>query len=154
MKRVRYRVALALLLPLLIGASKPVHTAPATRAPTNVPTAEEIESVMRELSGITGFHIRKQLPFESITRDQVNEYLKDQIKRAVKPDEIRAEETALKKFGFVRQDFDLKQTTIDLLTEQAAAFYDFRQKKLFISDWAAVNMRDAALVHELAHALA
>jgi hypothetical protein len=119
-----------------------------------LPTAEEINGVLNELSDITGFHVRKQLPFELITRDQVNQYLKEQIRKSVKPDEIRAEEVTLKKFGFVPANFDLKQTTIDLLTEQAAAFYDFRRKKLFISDWATVNMRDAALIHELGHALA
>ena len=121
---------------------------------SRVPTAEEIDSVLRELSAVTGFRIRHQLPFELITRDQVNKYLKEQIRQSVKPDEIRAEEVTLKKFGFAPADFDLKQTTIDLLTEQAAAFYDFHRKKLFISDWATVNMRDAALIHELAHALA
>jgi len=127
---------------------------PPPSASSKLPTAEEINSVLKELADITGFQIRRQLPFASITREQVNEYLKEQIRRSVKPDEIRAQETTLKKFGFVPADFDLKQTTIDLLTEQAAAFYDFRKKKLFISDWAAVNMRDVALIHELAHALA
>lgn len=130
--------------------SGPLPGSPASR----LPSAEEITSILHELSDITGFRVRKQLPFELITRDQVNEYLKDQIKRTVKPDEIRAEEATLKKFGFAPANFDLKQTTIDLLTEQAAAFYDFRRKKLFISDWATTNMRDVALVHELAHALA
>src|SRR5580700_5345351 len=119
-----------------------------------LPTAAEIDVVLKELAGITGFRVRKQLPFALITRDQVNQYLKEQIQQSVKPDEIRAEETTLKKFGFAPADFDLKQTTIDLLTEQAAAFYDFKRKKLFISDWATVNMRDVALIHELAHALA
>jgi hypothetical protein len=128
--------------------------AQAASAPAKLPTAAEIDSILRELAAITGFHIRKQLPFALITREQVNEYLKEQIRRSVKPDEIRAEEATLKKFGFVAADFDLKQTTIDLLTEQAAAFYDFKRKKLFISDWATVNMRDVALIHELAHALA
>jgi hypothetical protein len=89
-----------------------------------------------------------------VTRDQVNSYLKEQIKHSVKPDEIRAEELTLKKFGFVPSDFDLRKTTIDLLTEQAAAYYDFHRRKLFISDWAAENMRETALVHELSHALA
>jgi hypothetical protein len=121
---------------------------------SNLPTAAEINSVLKELSEITGFKIRKQLPFQMITRDQVNQFLKEQIRETVKPAEIRAEEVTLKKFGFVPQDFDLKKTTIDLLTEQAAAFYDFHRKKLFISDWAAQNMREAALVHELGHALA
>jgi hypothetical protein len=122
--------------------------------PSRIPTAGEIDSVLRELSAVTGFRIRRQLPFELITREQVNKYLREQIRQSVKPDEIRAEEVTLKKFGFAPADFDLKQTTIDLLTEQAAAFYDFHRKKLFISDWATVNMRDAALIHELAHALA
>ncbi len=123
-------------------------------AASRLPDAREINSILQELSSITGFRIKRELPFELVTREQVNKFLKDQIKRSIKPAEIEAEEITLKKFGFVPPDFDLKQTTIDLLTEQAAAFYDFHRKKLFISDWATENMRDAALVHELAHALA
>lgn len=128
--------------------------APPAPNAARLPTAQEIDSILKELSDITGFRIKKQLPFALITRDEVNRYIKEQIKDSVKPDEIRAEEVTLKKFGFAPPDFDLKKTTIDLLTEQAAAFYDFKRKKLFISDWAAVNMRDVALIHELAHALA
>jgi hypothetical protein len=121
---------------------------------SNLPTTAEINSVLKELADITGFRIHRQLPFQMVTRDQINHFLKEQIRQTVKPDEIRAEEITLKKFGFVPPDFDLKKTTIELLTEQAAAFYDFHRKKLFISDWAAKNMREAALVHELGHALA
>jgi hypothetical protein len=120
----------------------------------SLPTAQEINSVLSNLSAITGFRVRRQLPFQMLTRDEINKFLKDQIRRSVKPEELRAEETTLKKFGFVPPDFDLKTTTIELLTEQAAAFYDFHRKKLFISDWASENMRETALVHELAHALA
>ena len=138
------------IIVILAGAWQKPRASPTPK----LPTAEEINVVLKELSDITGFRIRKQLPFALITRDQVNQYLKEQIQQSVKPDEIRAEETTLKKFGFAPADFDLKQTTIDLLTEQAAAFYDFKRKKLFISDWATVNMRDVALIHELAHALA
>lgn len=124
------------------------------RPASKLPDAAEINSILQQLSQITGFKIKRELPFELVTREQVNRFLKDQIRRTIKPEEIRAEEITLKKFGFVPPDFDLKQTTIDLLTEQAAAFYDFHRKKLFISDWATENMRSAALVHELAHALA
>jgi hypothetical protein len=119
-----------------------------------LPDAAEIDSILRQLSDITGFRVRRRLAFQLITREQVNAYVKDQIRRSVKPKDIYAEELSLKKLGFVPAEFDLRQTTIDLLTEQAAAFYDFHQKKLFISDWAASSMREEALVHELAHALA
>ena len=119
-----------------------------------VPTASEIDSVLKGLADITGFKVRKQLPFQLVTRDEVNKFLKEQIRHSVKPEELRAEETTLRKFGFVPRDFDLRETTIQLLTEQAAAYYDFHRKKLFISDWATQNMREVALIHELAHALA
>lgn len=137
---------LALLVLLIAGWQQPQSS--------GLPTVAEVNSVLKEISAITGFRVRKQLPFEMITRDQVNDYLKQEIKQSVKPVEIRAEEITLKKLGFAPADFDLKQTTIDLLTEQAAAFYDFQQKRLFISDWATINIRDQALIHELAHALA
>jgi hypothetical protein len=141
----------AVVLAFLISGISPAATPGSV---SKLPDPGEINSILQELASITGFKIRRELPFEMVTRDQVNRFLKDQIKRSIKPAEIEAEEVTLKKFGFVPQNFDLKQTTIDLLTEQAAAFYDFHRKKLFISDWATENMRDAALVHELAHALA
>jgi hypothetical protein len=127
---------------------------PVVSPPSGLPDTAEINAILHRLSDITGFRIRRHLPFQMITRDQINIYIKDQIKHAVQPKDIYAEELSLKKLGFVAGDFDLKQTTIDLLTEQAAAFYDFHQKKLFISEWAASSMREEALVHELAHALA
>ncbi len=140
-----------LLLLASMGLSFGQEPAPAAG---KLPDAAEINAILHQLADITGFKIRRQLPFQSITRDQINAYVKDQIKHAVHPKEIHAEELSLKKLGFVSSDFDLKQTTIDLLTEQAAAFYDFHQKKLFISEWATSSMREEALVHELAHALA
>jgi hypothetical protein len=143
-------VVFAVIVLISGGWQAPAIAPPASK----LPSAEEINSILKELSSITGFRVRKQLPFALITRDEVNKYVREQIRETVKPDEIRAEEATLKKFGFAPADFDLRKTTIDLLTEQAAAFYDFKRKKLFISDWATVNMRDVALIHELAHALA
>lgn len=114
----------------------------------------EIERDVRELSRISGMKARKPLAAQSITREQVNEFLKKRIKEVAKPEEIRAEEAVLKKFGLAPPDFDLAKSTVALLTEQAAAFYDYDSKKLYLTDWTPSEMRDAALVHEIAHALA
>jgi hypothetical protein len=134
---------------LLFVAVAPVLT-PAAEAPTR----KAIDAAMADLAEVTGFQIKAPLEFQLITRDQVKTFLSDKMKAGVKPEEIRAEELTLKMFGFVPQDFDLKKSTLDLLTEQTAAFYDFHEKKLFITDWAATKMEDEALIHELAHALA
>lgn len=114
----------------------------------------DIDRSMRELTGITGLPARKKVRAEIISRDRVHQFLKDRVKEVVKPEDLRVEELTLKKFGFIPSDFDLAKSTVELLTEQAAAFYDFRRKKLFLTDWTSSGMQESALVHELAHALA
>jgi hypothetical protein len=114
----------------------------------------EIDRVLKELTRISGLKIRRNVEYDLISRDKVREFLEKRIKEVATPKELRAEELALKKFGFVPQDFDLAKSTVELLTEQAVAFYDFRRKKLYIIDWTQSAEREAALVHELAHALA
>ncbi len=118
------------------------------------PGAGEIDVILRELSAMTGFPVRKSVESTVVTKANVNEFLKQRMKEAVKPKELRAEELTLKAFGLVPTDFDLASSTVELLTEQAAAYYDFRRKRLFLTDWGTSSMGDAALVHELAHALA
>ncbi len=115
---------------------------------------KEIDPLVKELSEITGLRPLKKVEPAFIHRDKLKAFLEDRMKEAVKPEEIRAEELTLKKFGFVPADFDLKKTTLDLLTEQAAAFYDYRKKKLFVLEGGTDEMQKIALVHELAHALA
>ncbi len=115
---------------------------------------EEIGKDLGELTEIIGLKMQHKVPFDLITKGQVNQFLKDRVHEVTTPEDLRIEELGLKKFGFVPQDFDLAKSTVDLLTEQAAAFYDYHKKKLYITDWAPSGMRQAALVHELAHALA
>jgi hypothetical protein len=114
----------------------------------------QIDQMLRELGTISGLKPLHAIEYDLITRPQIRQFLDERIQEEIKPEELRAQELALKKLGFVPQDFDLKKMMVDLLTEQAAAFYDFRKKKLFVLDSAAPAMQQIALVHEIAHALA
>jgi hypothetical protein len=115
----------------------------------------DIDDSLARLSKITGFKQVRKVQFDTIDKPRLKVFLEEQIKQDVKPDEIRAEELALKKLGLVPQNFDLARNTVDLMTEQAAAFYDYRKKKLFLMDAASPSGdQDTVLAHELAHALA
>lgn len=114
----------------------------------------QIGAALEELGRISGLRARRPVIYDLISRDKVKEFLEKRVQEVATPEELRIEELTLKKFGLVPADFDLAQATVDLLTEQAAAFYDFRKKKLYITDWTESEAREAALVHELAHALA
>jgi hypothetical protein len=143
----RVLCALAVACVLAAGAAQ-------ERAEDRHEIFQAIDRSLRDLGDITGLKARKTIHYDLITRDKVNQFLKDRIKESVKPEELRAEEMTLKKLGFVPPEFNLEKSTVDLLTEQAAAFYDYHRKKLFLTDWAPSAMQDSALVHELAHALA
>ena len=141
-------VALALLVVAAAGAQSGVEVSQTREI------FSEIGGILQDLHDITGFKIKHRVPAEIITRDKVKEFLQQRMKEASSPEEIRVEELTLKKFGLVPQDFDLAKNTVDLLTEQAAAFYDFHRKRMFITDWTPSATREPALVHELGHALA
>ena len=143
---VRLRRAVLLAAALWAAAALP--------AQRNDEVFAEVDRISRELTRISGMPLRRKVACELISREKVNRFLNQRVKEVATPQEIRAEELTLKKFGLVPPDFDLAKTTVDLLTEQAAAFYDFNRKRLFITDTTPSATREAALAHELAHALA
>jgi hypothetical protein len=112
------------------------------------------EEILKTLSGISGLAVLKPVQQQTMARDQLKGYFEERIKEVVKPEEIRIEELGLKKMGFAPKDFDLKKTTVELMAEQAAAFYDYRKKRMVLLAGQGDGMQEMALVHELAHALA
>ena len=145
MKRQPARLLLALLLFLI--AALPAAEPPAFFS--------EIGAIEAGLANITGLSFTRTVPYGVLNKDQLRAFLDERIKKALKPADVRAEELTLKMLGLIPPDFDLRQNTVDLLTEQAAAFYDYNKKKLFILQGASGGIEErTALVHELAHALA
>lgn len=107
------------------------------------------------LSQITGWPVKKKISSAVLTKDEFRRYIDSHTNDKSVRKDIRAEEIALKMFGLVPQDFNLARETADLLGEQAAAFYDYRKKRLFLLESTrGGDDQRMALVHELAHALA
>lgn len=131
-----------------------VHRFPARRSASGDAVFSQIESIVKTLSDITGMQEQRPVPYARMSKRQLRQFLSKRIKKTLRPEEIRADETALKMFGLVPQNFDLKKSTIDLLTEQAAAFYDYDDKKLFMLEDSSATEEITTLAHELSHALA
>src|ERR1035437_1238684 len=146
------RLKTALFLTLLAAAPGTTQAPPqpggsAKICAPNPPLAEQ-------LTKISGMPLRHAVPCDFITKEKIKEFLNKRIKEVAKPEDLRAEELTLKKFGLVPQDFDLAKNTIELLAEQAAAFYDYDRKKLFVTDTTASETQEPVLSHEVAHAIA
>ena len=142
------RFALAALTAALCAA------APAQQDPHAKELCGQANQIARELTEISGMPLHHPVPCDFITKARINAFLEKRVKEVAKPGEIRAEELTLKKFGLAPPDFDLAKNTVDLLTEQAAAFYDYDRKKLFITETTPSETQEPVLAHELSHALA
>jgi len=141
---------LRLKLTLLLAAA---CTAAAAQDDSRAMCAQ-IPPIAQELQQISGMSLKHPVPCAYIDKQQINQFLKKRVKEVTDPQEIRAEELTLKMFGLVPPDFNLAENTVDLLTEQAAAFYDYEKKKLFITDTTQGSGQQPVLAHELAHAIA
>lgn len=137
---------------LVTAAAALAEKAPAVSPPS---VFSQVDQMVATLSDITGWPVKKKVPSEILSKEKFQRYLSSHIKDSSHDKETRAEELALKMFGLVPQDFNLARETEDLLGEQAAAFYDYKKKRLYIIDSTpAGEEQQMALVHELAHALA
>lgn len=116
---------------------------------------KDIDKTMTILEQITGWKAKHKVAAEWISRDKLRKFVEARLKDEVKPEEIRLEQLTLRMFGLIPEGFDMRKTTIDLVTEQAAAFYDYNRKRLFVLDTEDdPTERRVTLAHELAHALA
>jgi len=145
-----FRSLLAAVLPFAAVAF--AEPAPAVTPPA---VFSEMDQMVSTLAEITGWPVKRKVPSEVLSKDKFQRYLSSHIKDSAHDKETRAEELALKMFGLVPQDFNLGRETEQLLGEQAAAYYDYKKKRLYIIDSTpAGEEQQMALVHELAHALA
>jgi hypothetical protein len=149
LKLVTLRLPALVCISLLCAALAPAQSDPRARQ-----LCGEANRIAEDLTKISGMPLHHAVPCDFITKEKINEFLNKRVKEVAKPDEIRAEELTLKKFGLVPPDFDLAKNTVDLLTEQAAAFYDYDKKKLFITEGTPNDTQEPVLAHELSHALA
>jgi hypothetical protein len=144
----RRSFVLAILAPVLLYCYSSRHAA------TTDPVFNRINGIVKTLAEITGLNEKHEVPYGRMSQSQLRKFLAHRIKQTLKPKEIYADELTLKLFGLVPVDFDLRKSTVDLLTEQAAAFYDYQEKKLFLLDVASFSSEETTLAHELTHALA
>lgn len=139
---------------LLVSAALVSFSQTSSAPPAGRPVFSQINSIVSELSEMTGWKALRNVQYDTMNRTQLRQYLEQKIKDENKPEDIRSQELTLKKFGFVPESFNLATATVNLMTEQAAAFYDEKRKKLFLLEGAEGSMEEVALVHELAHAIA
>ncbi|MBI2155069.1 MAG: hypothetical protein HYU24_15420 [Candidatus Rokubacteria bacterium] len=87
------------------------------------------------------------------SRSETRRYVEQELNRKYPPADVEAEQKAMIAWGLVPADFDLRGFYLDLMEEQAAAYYDPVGKVMVLADWLTPEQQQSALLHELVHAL-
>ena len=115
--------------------------------------AAATEEVLRETSEIRKLGVLQPVKSGAQSRAEIERMLVKNLDENSKPEELRATELALKKFGLVPADFRLRPFMISLLTEQVAGYYEPKTKQFYLADWIDLGGQQPVMAHELTHAL-
>jgi hypothetical protein len=152
----------------LLAATAATATAPATtstaKASFTVESAEAppdmakmAEEVALEVEALRGWKFKNPVPRRVCTEAQARAYMEKIVDRDAPPEKVAVAQAFLKAIGLLPPEADLKKTYIDLMSVQAAAFYDIDTKALYMvrpnGAKPPAAMDQVILSHELCHAL-
>lgn len=130
-------------------------SAPAAAQQTPVASLQALVApFFAELSALRGLPSAGSPPPVVVrSRSETRRFLDQELNRKYPPAQIEAEQKSMIAWGLAPPDFDLRAFFLDLMEEQAAAYYDTVGKVMVLADWLTPEQQQAALVHELVHAL-
>jgi hypothetical protein len=128
--------------------------------PENHITAEQqrqlfgtVDELIKFSSEETGLPIKSQVKRQITSRAAVESYVKGKLEEDESTRRLQRDEIVLKKFGLLDRDFELKPFLLALLKEQVEAYYDSKDKTVYLLDWVDIDEQKPVLAHELTHAL-
>jgi hypothetical protein len=152
----RLMMALLIALPVLQTLAQVAAPGAARAKKPAITTATveaETRAILDQVSEMRQLRILSPVKSGVKTRAEIEQIVVRNFNEETTPGELEAAGKALVVFGLVPRDFQLKDFTIKLLTEQVAGFYDPKTKEFFIADWNELEAQKPVIAHELTHAL-
>jgi hypothetical protein len=112
-----------------------------------------VDQLIQFSSDETGLPIKSQVKRQITSRAAVESYVKAKFEEDESARRMQRNEIVLKKFGLLDRDFALKPFLLALLKEQVEAYYDAKDKTVYLLDWVDAEEQKPVLAHELTHAL-
>ncbi|MFI5243498.1 MAG: hypothetical protein ACHQRL_10860, partial [Gemmatimonadales bacterium] len=142
------RRASAALLSLLLAACGHRDSAAAQG-----PYASEVADAIPKIEKATGLKYKRPPVVQRKSKEEVRQFLLKQFEDERSQEDLTAQAVLLRRLGLVSDTFNLRQTMLDLYTEQIVGFYDPETKVLYVVDGAKPEEVGFVIEHELVHAL-
>jgi hypothetical protein len=87
------------------------------------------------------------------SRDETRRFIQQEMDRRYSAARIESERKGMVAWGLIPPTYDLRRLFVELMEEQIAAYYDPVNKVMVVGDWLPPDQQQAAIMHELVHAL-
>ncbi|HEX8312249.1 MAG TPA: hypothetical protein VF614_13085 [Chthoniobacteraceae bacterium] len=113
------------------------------------------DAVEKEVEAIRGLEFKEPVDYNVLGRQEIKQTIAGKLDEVFTEKEFLDMAAGLSALGLLPPGYPLRQSYIDLLGEQVAAFYDQHQHKLFMFEDASLDnaQNRVVLAHELTHAL-
>jgi len=107
------------------------------------------------ISGIRGLSPITPIDYNIIDKSKLKEIIIEKMDELYPENKFQDMENALKTIGFIEENVNLRNVLISVYREQVAAFYDYKEKKLFTvtGSFFTKNIKNLFLAHEIVHAI-
>lgn len=113
------------------------------------------EKIEREVEEIRGLKFKEPVDYKLLSRAEIKGVISGKLAEVYSEEEFANLGAALSRIGLLPESYPLRQSYIDLMGEQIAAFYDQHAHQLFMFEDASLENEQNRIVlaHELTHAL-
>ncbi len=116
---------------------------------------DNIEDIFTNVQSIRNLKTKKPITVGIKNTKELNSFLIKTFKDDYSDTDMRKDYLSLLHFGLIKKGVNLKDTFLNLYTEQIAGFYDNQTKELYVIDNPKISNLESSIVisHELTHAL-
>lgn len=127
-----------------------------TNAVEVLPSAVAVEIAMRitgEVETLRELAFKREVPIRVIDDDEARTHMVRRLEKFQTLEELEQTQRSYELLGLLPEGFDLVETILEVLREQAGGFYDPDSGAFFVLDDIPSAMAPVIIAHELTHAL-
>jgi hypothetical protein len=148
------RRTLVLLVAFALVSAWPLTSLAAPEAAPDPGSLKRLaDDITAQVVRLRGLSLRRPIARGVLSRAEIRRKLEARLAKEVRPAEVAAEGSVLKRLGLIPAQADYAKLVLDLLTDQVVGFYDPAERQLYIASWMSADMQRPALAHEITHAL-
>lgn len=118
-------------------------------------TAEELAELEKATSQLRGLEFQRDVDYQVVDRASIREFMDKLMEEELPAEKLERISIAYAKLGLIEEGVSLREAMLAMYSEQIAAFYDQKRKKLYSIRGLPFSreFQKVLIVHELTHAL-